>query len=322
MVTRQVEPRFASRLPAPALRPYIDRSVGYRVDGMPAAVHRGLPSRYLTMIVSIGEPIEVLAQSDPASAPGVFEFMLAGLHVTPALIAADGPQEGVTIELTPLGCRALLGMPTLALWNSAVEADTVIGRAATELRHRLHESSRWAERFSCCDEVLSKVVDVLSREVAAPLRGAWQLLVASGGTIAVSDLADRIGWSRRHLAQRFAEEFGLSPKAAARVLRFERACGLLRSARRASIADVAVACGYFDQPHLNRDFAALAGCPPTEWLAAELPFVQDGEAGAQQDCRHERYPSARGGGDVGHRRQGRLAVRPAQTGQRLGVRPV
>lgn len=173
--------------------------------------------------------------------------------------------------------QSTAGDAGVALWNCAVEADAVIGRAAVELRHRLHETPRWADRFACCEEVLSRVAGVPCQAVAARLHSAWQLLVASAGTITVSDLADRVGWSRRYLAQRFADEFGPSPKAAARVLRFERACRLLRSVRRPTLAEVALACGYYDQPHLNRDFTALAGCPLAQWLATELPFVQDND---------------------------------------------
>jgi AraC-like DNA-binding protein len=60
------------------------------------------------------------------------------------------------------------------------------------------------------------------------------------------------------------------------VLRFERASRLLRAGTGAgTIAEVPPACGYFDQSHLDRDFAELAGCPPTVWLAEEVPSVQD-----------------------------------------------
>jgi AraC-like DNA-binding protein len=59
----------------------------------------------------------------------------------------------------------------------------------------------------------------------------------------------------------------------ARVLRFQRGLRLLKedNARRRSWAEVAVLCGYYDQAHLNRDFRELAGCTPTELLAARLP---------------------------------------------------
>ncbi|WP_199239992.1 MULTISPECIES: helix-turn-helix transcriptional regulator [Kribbella] len=98
----------------------------------------------------------------------------------------------------------------------------------------------------------------------------------SGGTAAVGELAEEVGWSRQHLARRFGNEFGLGPKLAARVVRFERAQAMLRSTPSfISIAQVAAACGYFDQAHLNRDFVELAGCTPSQLLGEELPSFQD-----------------------------------------------
>jgi methylphosphotriester-DNA--protein-cysteine methyltransferase len=73
-----------------------------------------------------------------------------------------------------------------------------------------------------------------------------------------------------------------SRKAAARVFRFERACRLfLRSPRR--IADVAVASGFHDQAHMVREWHALAGCSPREWIFGQLPFLQDYEIGGGHD---------------------------------------
>jgi AraC-like DNA-binding protein len=173
-------------------------------------------------------------------------------------------------------------MPARALWNLSVEAADVLGPSADELWERLHHAAGWPARFAACDEVLGRRLAASnSPDVPAEVAGAWELMVASGGAVGVSDLADGVHWSRRHLTHRFTTEFGLSPKLAARVVRFERACTMLRSPRRPAIAEVAAACGYYDQPHLNRDFVALAGCPPGEWLASEfkvgeLPSVQDG----------------------------------------------
>ena len=88
----------------------------------------------------------------------------------------------------------------------------------------------------------------------------------SHGLAPVGMLADQVGWSRRHLAQRFTTTFGLTPKVMSRVLRFERAKGLVQAPTRPSLASVAAACGYADQAHLTREWKALAGSAPTQWM--------------------------------------------------------
>jgi AraC-like DNA-binding protein len=264
------------RLPAPPLQPFIRQYLGYRQVGFPPGLHRGLPSRFLTFIVSVGPPIDVVVQTDPGQAPDRYDFVLGGLQAVPAVIAHDGHQEGVAIELTPLGSRALLGMPASALWSTSVEARDVLGPLMGELRERLHLSSDWAVRFDLVDQVLCRLVDERAG-VPPEIRESWRLLVTSGGTIPVAKLAAEVGWSRRHLAQRFSAELGCGPKLAARVIRFENARRMLQRPERPSLADVAATCGYYDQPHLNRDFAELAGCSPTEWIASEVAPLFDAD---------------------------------------------
>ncbi|MEV6626692.1 helix-turn-helix transcriptional regulator, partial [Amycolatopsis sp. NPDC051114] len=113
---------------------------------------------------------------------------------------------------------------------------------------------------------------------------AWRRMRGADGRVRVTDLAGEVGWSRRHLGERFRAELGLAPKQAARVLRFERAGRLLRQGH-ADLAALAVECGYYDQAHLTNEWRALAGCTPGTWIAEELPFLQDDQVAAGQDSR-------------------------------------
>lgn len=265
------------RPPAPPLRPFVDGYLGYRLSGFPPGLHRGLPSRHLTFIAAIGGGIDVVAQTDPAQPPQRYGCVVSGLHASPALVAQGGDQEGVAIALTPLGCRALLGRPAAELWNRSYELADVVGAAGNELRERLQGAPSWAERFAVCDAVLGRLAG--DARVAPELRVAWEGVVRSGGAVAVGALAAEVGWSRQHLARRFRGEFGLGPKLAARVVRFERARRMLQhSPPSVPVARVAAACGYYDQAHLDREFAALAGCAPSVLRLEDVPSVQDGAA--------------------------------------------
>jgi len=263
--------------PAPPLRSFIERYCGYRMTGFPSGLHRGLPSRHLTFIVSIGADIDVVAQTNRAQRPQRYRCVLSGLQASSALISHDGNQEGVALELTPLGTRALFGLPAGELWNLSLELVEVIGPAGRELWERLQHVERWEDRFAVCDDVLSRRVGVDG--TPAELRFCWETLVASDGRISVRELASETGWSRQHLGRRFRDEFGLTPKLAARVVRFDLARRMLPSVPPfVSIAQVAAVCGYYDHAHLDREFAQLAGCSPSELLAEDLPSVQDDEA--------------------------------------------
>jgi AraC-like DNA-binding protein len=103
---------------------------------------------------------------------------------------------------------------------------------------------------------------------------AWDRLVTRRGSTPVTAIAAEVGWSRRHLTARFDQEFGLTPKVAARVLRFEASVARLRAAPHARIADVAAAAGFADQAHMSREWRDLAGCAPSRWISEEFPYVQ------------------------------------------------
>jgi AraC-like DNA-binding protein len=220
-----------SRPPAPVLRHAIRRYVASEGAGLTPGTHRGVPSRYLTLIVGVGCPIDVAAMPPPAQVPRRFDALVGGLHTGPATIRYGTRIRCIRIELTPLGARAVLGLPAGAVAERVVALRDVLGRDGDELLDRLHAAGTWAARFAILDEVLARRVWVAG-SVPAEVAWAWRSLLASGGTMRIGALAQRAGWGRRHLGERFRAELGLTPKAAARVLRFERSLGLL--ARRGS----------------------------------------------------------------------------------------
>jgi AraC-like DNA-binding protein len=256
------------RAPAPALRPYVAGYTGYRSEAGPRAVHKGVASPHLTFILCLDGAVEVLANGDPTRSPGTFGALVSGLHDGPAEIASGDPQRGVQVRLTWRGARALLGLPAGELAGDTVDLAAVLGRRVGPLRERLAERPDWPSRFALLDAALADLAAAGrgDRGVRPEVGHAWDRLEETGGNLRIGELAAEVGWSRRHLSELFRAETGVGPKAAARLIRFERACDRLRGPGRVPLAAVAADAGYVDQAHLSRDFRDLAGLTATEWL--------------------------------------------------------
>lgn len=121
---------------------------------------------------------------------------VSGLHDGPALVAHDGSQHGISLDLTPLGARALLGVPGRTLSGLVVGLGDVVGPWADTVVDRLRHAPSWAACATVLDDVLCSA---LARGTAGAPRpevaDAWALLVASGGARTVRDLAAELGCS-------------------------------------------------------------------------------------------------------------------------------
>ncbi|MGX1806909.1 helix-turn-helix domain-containing protein [Nocardia sp. NPDC055321] len=264
----------ASGVPDPRLREYVLGYEGYLLRGFEPGVHVGMPGPGLTVIVTLDEPLRIPVTAHPEQPGGSWETLASGLTVRPVVIAHSGYQHGVQLTLTPRGCRALLGVPTAALGSWMVELDALLGGEAGELRERLAATADWNARFAIFDEILLRRMRPVRWD--PELARAWDLLSGADPGVRVAAVADEIGWSRRHLSGRFAAEFGITPKDAVRLARFERSHRLLRLPDPPPLAEIAALTGYYDQAHMAREWRELAGLPPSVWREREeFPFVQD-----------------------------------------------
>ncbi len=93
---------------------------------------------------------------------------------------------------------------------------------------------------------------------------ATLLLEQRRGRLRVDELAAELGLHVRSLERLFLASFAMTPKRMARLVRLRHLLGALHAGGFGTLADLAHACGYSDQPHLIRDFRSLTGRPPGE----------------------------------------------------------
>lgn len=248
------------------LRPHLLSWVGYDFTSTDT-VHHGVPSMGVTVVLSLGEPIDCGWLHGDAR--HLCDVLVSGLHTTPALIQSRGRQHGLELSLHPLSTRRLLGLPAGELAGSMVDVNDL-----SWPRHLLDQlrQSTWPRRFHLLAAFLTKRLEQHPHAPRADLVEALARIHRTRGTIPISGLAQDVGLSRRRLSSLFDLETGLSPKQVARIARFTHAKDLVQ--RGAQPSDVAAMAGYSDQPHLSREWKSMTGWTLRQ-SKDDFPLLQD-----------------------------------------------
>jgi transcriptional regulator GlxA family with amidase domain len=90
-----------------------------------------------------------------------------------------------------------------------------------------------------------------------------------GSKIGIGELANVVALSRSHFSRAFKHSLGLPPMEYVVTRRLERAKAMIGSTKE-SLAEVALACGFADQSHLNRRFRDLIGVSPGRWRRSNM----------------------------------------------------
>ena len=275
----------ASRLPGGV------RLIGYRSSGLSEGVHLGVPGATLTFILSLDGPVRAAdgeAELRAGRSVGL-DVLLAGLQDQATYVVRPSHEEGVQLAIDPLAARALFGVPAAEISASMASAFDP-GRWGRDLWQHVGETPTWQGRFDVVSQALAHRGHTRADDCVGPRRevvGAWRLLTRSRGAIGIDDLARAVSLSTRQLRQEFVREFGVGPKAAGRLMRFEHAMGRMTAAIRAgrtpSLAGVAADCGYADQSHLSREFRGYLAMPPSLWCEQERRNIQVGGHAGRED---------------------------------------
>lgn len=246
------------------LAPYLYRCEGFVEHDTAPIRRRELPLVGMPIILAFGSPYRLSLASDPSLPVQMSRHFVAGLHETYSTSESTGTNWTIQIDLTPIGAYRILELPLHEVTNRITAVDDVMGKMARQLVSNLESTSTWHERYGLVESFLIERL-VMSRPEATGMTWAWRQLADAHGSIPIGPIAVELGWSHRHLIQRFREQIGMSPKKVARQLRFLRAVDLLTERPDRSIASIGEDAGYFDQAHFARDFREFTGLTPAAY---------------------------------------------------------
>jgi AraC-like DNA-binding protein len=188
-------------------------------------------------------------------------LVLLGPVTQQAAVEIDGAAEYLGVRFRPGQAPRLADVLPAELTNAHVELSSLGGVSVDALAERLSSAKDLAARQPVLEQLV-RGAPPLARDVRG--RRAASLLEAHAGRLRVDDLAEALGMSPRTLERLCREHLGMGPKRLGRLVRLRQVLVRLHAGNFGTLADLAHACGYSDQPHLIRDFKQLTGRLPGE----------------------------------------------------------
>lgn len=249
---------YWEQMPAnPALRPLV-ASVCFSSDdvgnGAPVPVCV-LPDGCADLLVSVPD-VPVSAGCRPCHA-GVF-----GLKTKPLWVQDRERVHKIAFRFRPGALSRILDVPATDFTDAEVDLEDVLGAGVEGLLERIAVTDGPLGRASLIETMLLRLAgrEAASDDSLAAVSFAADLVSKRQGDVTIRQLCDATDMGERRLERLFARFVGVSPKKYIRLLRFQAALRMLQRGTRP--ARVAAACGYFDQPHMNRDFRQFAEASP------------------------------------------------------------
>jgi len=149
--------------------------------------------------------------------------------------------------------------------NRIYDASSVVGPCLTALWNRLGETSSFQQRVVIVEEFLLGCTICKAPHDRIAIAASY--LFRQHGSVRISTLDRRDSLSLRQFERLFHRETGVSPKAFARVARFQAAIDAKLARPRRTWLDIAHSFGYYDQMHMVHDFENLGRNSPARLIA-------------------------------------------------------
>jgi AraC-like DNA-binding protein len=264
---------FRLRQPSPPLRPFVENFWYHQDQSSSHSYERLLPDGAIELIFDLTETAKRWVDSDtPRQFRKVRGSWISGQHSRHIVIEAVKKSCMIGARFRPGGAYPFLDVPVSDLNDDVIEMDGVWGTGAARLRERLVEACSIEERFDVLERaLLLRAGDKLLPDPA--LRCALERLTREPGEVGIRALADGVGMSQKCLVRTFEEKVGLKPKTFARVMRFQTVLKKVERESRVSWSFIAGEAGYYDQAHFIREFEALSGLRPSQYLVERGEYL-------------------------------------------------
>ncbi len=268
--TRDGQPISYSRAPACDLAPWIARLYVTIVDA---------PKDHEVScgIFSDAAMLRIQLRGDwiAETADGRREMGRAALYFGPQTrrmpITVKGSFTSVGLSFRAGACHALGGIKLDTMCDRLAPLET-LGMCQTEWMSMFAKDASAEDWCTAMEEAMRRLIARSGAGEPDPVAASVEAAAFTNPEITVARLAEQCGTELRRLERLVRRDFGMPPK---QVLRRARALDMASHLRGVADHDEAeaLALRYYDQSHLIREFTALFGMSPRQFVDSPQPLI-------------------------------------------------
>jgi AraC-like DNA-binding protein len=259
--------------PQPPLSEYVEMFTYYEDYHPDHSIERLLPEGVVEIIIDMtDEPKFIYDNGTLKPVQTCRKSWISGMRSKYISISVVNRSAMFVIRFRRGMAWPFLQMPLSALDDSVVDGEQVFGSAFSTLRQMLMDAKQVEEKFSIAGQFILRRLEN-NGGIHPAVRYAINHLQNHATTATIREMAQKTGYSHKHLLSLFGTYAGLTPKQFLRIVKFQHAVLALEQRRQIHWTQLAHDCGYYDQAHFINDFKEFSGFSPTEYIRMKSEFV-------------------------------------------------
>lgn len=250
--------------PSSLLAPYVKHYWLLKTCGDSPMLARTVPTGMMSMIFHQGE--RLFSVHENTLHPRAF---LNGQEKTFADLQYDGQINMISVVFRPVGVRAFFNLPINKVAGLRLTAGDMEDKELSKLENSLTSTENDKFCILLIEQFLLKRLTHIAGHNLKRIETTVRLI--NSGETDIARLANAACLSTRQFSRIFSEYIGTNPKEFSRTIRFQRALDILERNGQIPLTTLAYQCGYFDQSHMIKEFKALSGYTPGQYLATCPP---------------------------------------------------
>ncbi len=253
-------------IPASPLCHFIESFFYYRDSTERLQLHRFLPDGHVTLVLDLTDrPKHIYANDSLEEIQTCRRAWFSGFRTEPITIPSGVLSEMMIVNFRRGMALPFLDRPLHEVTDYVVDAEILLRDGILELRERLLEAPSIPAKFERLEHHLLR--HYRSRlEVNPFVDYAIRQIIARPSAISLQEMAQKVGFSQKHIIKLFKDHVGVTPKNFLKVIRFQQIVEAIEQRQVVQWTEIAHDCGFYDQSHFIADFKRYAGYTPEAYL--------------------------------------------------------